>query len=515
MRTPRSSIQAVLVVGVLVITSLLINPNRATAGTPVQGPISTDTSWTVDGSPYWVEGDVVVLSPANLTVEPGVEVLFNGLYAIYVEGVLYSVGTPASAIDYTSNLSTPSPGDWKGLQVNATGRATIRHTNITYSVRGIVLEGSSNNLLESNTIRSNDNGVLISGGTSSTIKGNIISLNENGINCHSGCSGNTIEHNDISMNGYHGIRMVGYGNIIRDNTISGNGYAGTRWDSYWCFGGISNPEVQSAIYSALEYSPDPNQILNNTIAGNAGAGLAVDCGSQEHLEGNVIRDNDKGISIIGGHGIGGPHSQVTSVGNVIMENDVGVEIGPVHDEGSEFQNNDFIDNIVHVLDNEAGNAYGRNFWSGFSETCEDWERDGTCNTPYWIGASVFDMNPSKFPSVWRGPPGGQSPISDGGGPYFGRTGQTISFNGTGSSDPDGTIMNYYWDFGDGGFGVGPSPERAYWWTGSFSVLLIVWDDDYMWGMCNTTATIAEGFNSPHTPQSNGPVSGIPVPLPGP
>lgn len=131
MRTPRSSIQAVLVVGALVITSLLINPNRATAGTPVQGPISTDTSWTADESPYWVEGDVVVLSPANLTVEPGVEVLFNGLYAIYVEGVLYSVGTPASAIDYTSNLSTPSPGDWKGLQVNATGRATIRHTIIT------------------------------------------------------------------------------------------------------------------------------------------------------------------------------------------------------------------------------------------------------------------------------------------------------------------------------------------------------------------------------------------------
>ncbi|MCJ2669723.1 MAG: hypothetical protein LN416_04340 [Candidatus Thermoplasmatota archaeon] len=131
MRTPRSSIQAVLVVGALVITSLLINPNRATAGTPVQGPISTDTSWTADGSPYWVEGDVVVLSPANLTVEPGVEVLFNGLYAIYVEGVLYSVGTPASAIDFTSNLSTPSPGDWKGLQVNATGRATIRHTNTT------------------------------------------------------------------------------------------------------------------------------------------------------------------------------------------------------------------------------------------------------------------------------------------------------------------------------------------------------------------------------------------------
>ena len=172
MRTPRSSIQATIVVGILVITSLLINPNRATAGTPVQGPISTDTSWTADGSPYWVEGDVVVLNPANLTVEPGVEVLFNGLYAIYVEGVLYSVGTPASAIDYTSNPSTPSPGHWKGLQVNATGRATIRHTDITHSTHGIVLEGSSNSTVANAYIALNsDSSISVRNGSSKHLPG--------------------------------------------------------------------------------------------------------------------------------------------------------------------------------------------------------------------------------------------------------------------------------------------------------------------------------------------------------
>ncbi|MFQ6106760.1 MAG: hypothetical protein ACE5QF_04140 [Thermoplasmata archaeon] len=111
MRSPRPSIEGFLVVGAPVLAFLLISPDRAAAGTPVQGPISTLTTWTQVGSPYWVEGDITVLSQANLTIEPGVEVFFNGLYAIYVEGKLYAVGSPASVIVFTSNLSTPSPGD--------------------------------------------------------------------------------------------------------------------------------------------------------------------------------------------------------------------------------------------------------------------------------------------------------------------------------------------------------------------------------------------------------------------
>ncbi len=525
----------------MVITSLLINPNRATAGTPVQGPISTDTSWTVDGSPYWVEGDVVVLSPANLTVEPGVEVLFNGLYAIYVEGVLYSVGTPASAIDYTSNLSTPSPGDWKGLQVNATGRATIRHTNITYSTRGVVLEGSSNNavanayvalnsdsgiamlnesssnLIESNDIWFNGDGIYVNRGLSSTIVSNNISFNDNGINCYyGGCIENIIAHNSISENAYHAIRMEGVGNTIRRNEILGNSFAGTRWDAYWCYGGsVYNEEAQSAVYSIGE-----NSIANNTIARTVGIGVAVDCGGRENLESNIIRDNDGGIAVYAGSSHLDPPAKVTSHRNIIMKNGVGVELYGYNARTSSISHNDFIENTLHVIDSHVGNTYHRNFWSGYSEVCEDWWRSGVC-LPYLIGFDeggnevIEDLEPSKFPSVWRGPPEGQWPAADAGGPYLGEVGKTIQFDGTASFDADGSIRTYYWDFGDGNFGTGPSPEWAYWWAGTFSVLLIVWDDDYMWSMCNTTATITEGHSTPHTPHVSQPHLSEPEPLPWP
>src|SRR3954447_17139088 len=58
------------------------------------------------------------------------------------------------------------------------------------------------------------------------------------------------------------------------------------------------------------------------------------------------------------------------------------------------------------------------------------------------------------------------------------TGSTASFDGTGSSDPDGSIASYSWDFGDGSpAGSGASPEHAYALSGTYQVTLTVTDND--------------------------------------
>ncbi|HJS93253.1 MAG TPA: PKD domain-containing protein [Solirubrobacteraceae bacterium] len=54
-------------------------------------------------------------------------------------------------------------------------------------------------------------------------------------------------------------------------------------------------------------------------------------------------------------------------------------------------------------------------------------------------------------------------------------GQPISFDGTGSSDPDGTIVSYAWDFGDGVMGTGASATHAYAGPGTYTVRLTVTD----------------------------------------
>ena len=53
---------------------------------------------------------------------------------------------------------------------------------------------------------------------------------------------------------------------------------------------------------------------------------------------------------------------------------------------------------------------------------------------------------------------------------------TVNFDATGSSDPDGTIVAYAWDFGDGNSSAEPDPANIYWETGAYSVTLTVTDD---------------------------------------
>jgi PKD repeat protein len=55
-------------------------------------------------------------------------------------------------------------------------------------------------------------------------------------------------------------------------------------------------------------------------------------------------------------------------------------------------------------------------------------------------------------------------------------GLTCSFDGSNSFDPDGTIVGYSWDFGDGVTGSGATIDHTYEFPGVYSVSLVVTDD---------------------------------------
>jgi len=78
------------------------------------------------------------------------------------------------------------------------------------------------------------------------------------------------------------------------------------------------------------------------------------------------------------------------------------------------------------------------------------------------------------------------PVADAGGPYQGVTNQTITFDGSGSTDQDGYIVNYTWDFGDNTTGYSIKPIHSYNTSGLYDITLTVKDDDGLTNISSTT-----------------------------
>ncbi len=78
----------------------------------------------------------------------------------------------------------------------------------------------------------------------------------------------------------------------------------------------------------------------------------------------------------------------------------------------------------------------------------------------------------------------QPPVAEAGGPYQAMMGKGLAFvavDGSGSTDSDGTITSYEWDFGDGSTDSGQKVTYGYSSTGDFTITLTVTDN------CEATA----------------------------
>lgn len=86
--------------------------------------------------------------------------------------------------------------------------------------------------------------------------------------------------------------------------------------------------------------------------------------------------------------------------------------------------------------------------------------EGADTTP--TGTPPANQSPTAVMSVT--PTSGDAPL-------------TVSFDGTSSSDPDGTIATYSWTFGDGNTGTGATTSHTYLEIGTFTAFLTVTDND--------------------------------------
>lgn len=99
------------------------------------------------------------------------------------------------------------------------------------------------------------------------------------------------------------------------------------------------------------------------------------------------------------------------------------------------------------------------------------------------------------------------PVADANGPYNGLSGQGIVFDGSNSYDPDGIIILYTWDFGDGTKIEAKKAIHTYTHPGVYHISLTVRDNFGIQDTDITTVSIIDPNNPPHPPLIGGLANG--------
>lgn len=233
-------------------------------------------SWTNEGSPYIIEGDLIVAPAERLEIEAGVEVLFTGPFVIEVYGRLEAIGTPTDSIYFraadTTGFSSGNYNGWLGIGLIGYTAITnensrFEYCNIEYSAgSGITCVHYRNFELKNSKLANNkEYGLLLT--DFSDIFATDINVEFNGQGgVKSNFSAPSISNFEISNNGGTGVSILGHSmteifelnsGIIHHNTSVENG------------GGIAISEEGLLNVSDVEISH--NQALNGAgFYGNSG-----------------------------------------------------------------------------------------------------------------------------------------------------------------------------------------------------------------------------------------------------
>jgi PKD repeat protein len=111
------------------------------------------------------------------------------------------------------------------------------------------------------------------------------------------------------------------------------------------------------------------------------------------------------------------------------------------------------------------------------------------------GAKFLDPTPKEMPVTTKGATltveaANKPPKAAAGQNQNASVGASVAFDGSASSDEDGTIAKFEWDFGDGSKGEGAKVTHIYATAGTFSVSLTVTDDKGATAKATVTVTVS-------------------------
>ncbi|KAA0007572.1 MAG: PKD domain-containing protein [Thermoplasmata archaeon] len=145
--------------------------------------------------------------------------------------------------------------------------------------------------------------------------------------------------------------------------------------------------------------------------------------------------------------------------------------------------------------------YRWNFGDGSGEILADkpthtYSEAGT----YTVTLTVIDNDGTSDTAVTSAVIGeastNKAPVADAGGPYEAKVGEQVLFDASYSYDPDGSIVSYVWDFGDGETGDGQTVQHVYSKPDTYIVKLTVTDDGGETDSSSTYVVVSEEKKTP-------------------
>jgi PKD repeat protein len=244
---------------------------------------------------------------------------------------------------------------------------------------------------------------------------------------------------------------------------------------------VKNTRADRPAYG-VSIKDSQNVSLMNVTVGQSYTGLVLDSSSNCEIVNNAFIDNYA-------YGVDLRDNSVnnTIVSNWIVANPTGMLIWDETCENNRFHHNNFVNNTNQIDVKYGGpnmwdDGNEGNYWSDY--TGLDDGSDGRVAEDGVGDTLLPHQNVDYYPlmseeSLGPAPPVARFSISSG--PLF--VNVDITFDPSDSIDPDGNIMGYYWDFGDGTNKTRVNKpgddtiEHSYANTGSYTVSLTVTDDD--------------------------------------
>ena len=387
----------------------------------------------------------------------------------YLPFLLYFINCPGSVVVYHPSLSSSGLGfkfrPGRFFKKGYFGKKFKKLKRFNFTLFIFILLLSIFTVLYPIEIVKADTLHVGSGQTYSDIQSAINNANESDtIYVHSGTYSEAIIVNKP-------LTIIGEGSSI--TTISGSGDHTVKvTNNNVIISGFKIINTGGSYYCIFLDTISECEISNNYVK-KGGHGIYLKSSNNNDIVDNIIEDNNVGIYFS------------NSDSNTIRSNDIkdnnanGVFLSSLS-SGNTIYLNDFSDNMDSNAKDYGSNNWDYsmqgNYWDDYNG--EDDNDDGIGDTPYIIQGGA---NQDNYPlGYFAG--GNQAPTADADGPYSGQTNIEIEFDGSGSSDSDGSIVGYRWDWtNDGSYDTGwlskPKKTHSYSSAGAYNVKLQVKDNN--------------------------------------